>query len=436
MCSSQAEGTIQHQHPAEAPSKGQSQTKNDKDEIQVQTHLQTSGVVQDPSSSAHPFCDFKTAALAPESHRKKGERTRRLCLGLEVRAEGAGARVKQNLPAWTQTDSKSFIEQVIKYFKDYVRREALELLLTEGGVWESLLAEAGLSRDEANELYEALRKLMTVMATEDKAMLQKEEQDRKRFLNEFPQTKMELEELIGKLHALADKVDKVHRDCTISNVVATSTSIVSGILTILGLSLAPVTAGASLVLSATGMGLGTAAAVTGVSSNIVDYSSSLWAKAEADHLVSAGISGEELVMKVVGHAASEIKSVTEKCIPLIQRIGKHIRAIKKAKANPHLLAEAKSFMTAGTASVQCSGQVQEAFGGTALVMTKGARIAGAATAGVLLLADVISLVKESKHLHEGAKAESGKELRQRAQELEKKLEELTQIHKGLQLPPN
>jgi hypothetical protein len=47
-------------------------------------------------------------------------------------------------------------------------------------------------------------------------------------------------------------------------------------------------------------------------------------------------------------------------------------------------------------------------------MTKGARMMGAATAGVFLLMDVISLVKESMHLHDGAKTESAAELRQQA----------------------
>ncbi|KAK1341562.1 hypothetical protein QTO34_017977 [Cnephaeus nilssonii] len=65
-------------------------------------------------------------------------------------------------------------------------------------------------------------------------------------------------------------------------------------------------------------------------------------------------------------------------------------------------------------------------------MSKGARVLGAATAGVFLLMDVVDLVKESKHLHEGAKAESAEELRQQAQELERRLEELTRIHESLQ----
>lgn len=83
--------------------------------------------------------------------------------------------------------------------------------------------------------------------------------------------KRELEESIAKLRELADKIDKVHRSCTISSVVANSAGAVSGVLTVLGLALAPMTAGISLGLSATGLGLGAAAAVTSVSTSIVEH---------------------------------------------------------------------------------------------------------------------------------------------------------------------
>lgn len=55
-----------------------------------------------------------------------------------------------------------------------------------------------------------------------------------------------------------------------------------------------------------------------------------------------------------------------------------------------------------------------------------------AIAGVLLLVDVGFLVKESKHLHDGAKTVAADSFRQRAWELERKLEELTQIYESLQ----
>ena len=55
-----------------------------------------------------------------------------------------------------------------------------------------------------------------------------------------------------------------------------------------------------------------------------------------------------------------------------------------------------------------------------------------AAAGVFLLVDVGFLVKESIHLHNGAKTEAAESLRRRAWELERKLEKLTQIYESLQ----
>lgn len=111
--------------------------------------------------------------------------------------------------------------------------------------------------------------------------LPKEQLDRRRFLKKFPWVKQQLEEFIVKLHELADKVEKVHKGCTISNVMAHSTGAVSSILTIVGLALAPVTMGASVVLLGTGIGLGAAAAVTGVSTSIFEHVNRSSAETEA-----------------------------------------------------------------------------------------------------------------------------------------------------------
>ena len=108
------------------------------------------------------------------------------------------------------------------------------------------------------------------MSRDDQDRVQKYQQEKERFLKEFPQVKQELKEKIKKLHVLTDNVDKVHRDCTISNVVASSTSIASGTLSILGLVLAPFMVGLSLGLSATGIGLGAASAVTGISTMVME----------------------------------------------------------------------------------------------------------------------------------------------------------------------
>uniref|UniRef100_A0A8C3YHK8 Apolipoprotein L3 n=1 Tax=Catagonus wagneri TaxID=51154 RepID=A0A8C3YHK8_9CETA len=318
-----------------------------------------------------------------------------------------------------QFQSENFFEEVVEYFRNTVRREELQLLLTEDEAWEVFVTEAHLSRGEADALRERLKELETDLALEDKDSLQQDQLDRKRFLEEFPRVKLELEAQIGKLRALADKVDKVHRNCTISNVVATSTGAVSGILTILGLALAPVTAGVSLALSATGLGLGAAAAVTSVSASIVDQVNSSLTESEASHLMSKDSNKVEVISGSLDKSKPQIVSLTKNFILVLPRIGKNIQALKLAKANPRLVANAKRL-------------VQNTFRGTALAMTKNARIMGAAAAGVGLLMDVGLLVKESIHLQEGAKTESAERLRQQAQELERKLLELTRIYESLQ----
>ncbi|EPQ18333.1 Apolipoprotein L3 [Myotis brandtii] len=270
------------------------------------------------------------------------------------------------------------------------------------------------------------------MAEEDKDMPSAEQLHGESFMKEFPQVKQDLEERIRKLYALADEVDKVHKDCTISKVAASSTGAVSSILTIVGLSLAPFTAGASLVLAATGAGLGAAAAVTGVTTGIVEFSKNKSAKAKASRLVPTGSDTEKVVEKVLSRSTPKIASLAVKCYQSVKNIVKNACAFNLVKSNPLLAAEATSVVRTGTMSAQCSNQLQKAFGGTALAISKGARVFGIAAAGVFLLMDVVNIVQESVHLHKGAKGQSAKELRQQAQELERRLEELTRIHESLQ----
>ncbi|XP_028634787.1 apolipoprotein L2-like isoform X2 [Grammomys surdaster] len=328
--------------------------------------------------------------------------------------------------------SRTFIEEATEYLQRTLGREDLRLLLTEDGAWDAFVAEAELSRADADTLHEALNALTENMAVEDQDRLQRDLQDMERFMDVFPQVKLELEGHIRKLRTLADKVDRVHRDCTISKVVAGSTSTVSGVLTLIGLTLIPVTAGVSLVLLATGMGLGAAAAVTSVFTGIMDYTSKSSAKTEASHLVSTSMVKVKMVVGAIVHSGPQVFSLSEKCCRVLQCIKQSIYAIKLAKVNPTLAACAKQLMTMGSISAQRDKDVDEAFKGTALSMSRRAWIMSIATTGVALIGDMISLVKESKNLYKGAKAKSAEELRQQAQGLEEKLEVLIQIYDGLQ----
>ena len=278
-----------------------------------------------------------------------------------------------------------------------------------------------------DELHKYLNELKRALVEEDQERLSKEQLDRRRFLNKFRRVKRQLEECISKFRELADKVEKVHKGCTISNVMAHSTGAVSSILTIVGLALAPVTMGASVVLLATGIGLGAAAGVTSVSTSIIERVKRSSAETEASRMMSTLIKKWKVLLEV-------LKSIptTEKVTKAVQCIEMHIHAMETGQAIPGSEANASICMSPGRISGPAIQHIETGFKATALTITKGARIAGLAAAGVFLLVDVGFLVKESMHLHDGAKTEAAESLRRRAWELERKLEKLTQIYESLQ----
>lgn len=325
---------------------------------------------------------------------------------------------------------RHFIQEVTEYLQDSASRRDLQLLLAKDEAWKVLVTEAELSRDEEAALCKALKLLLELPGLEDKERFQRELQDRKRFLEAFPELKGKLEENIRKLRALADHLDQVHRGCTISNVVTNSTSTTSGVLGILGIALAPVTAGGSLLLSATGLGLGVVATVTGAATVVVEETSKWSDEAEAKRLMSDTMDMMKKLL-VLGKIAFKLSKSSYGLCKKLKTLGQNIRAIRAAKANLHLVADAKLLLTTGGIPAQRASQLQNVFEGTALAMTKKARIRGAAVAGAFLALDVYFLVRDSMHLYDGAKSESAKELRALAQELEEKLLEIAQIHKTL-----
>ncbi|XP_053518208.1 apolipoprotein L2-like isoform X2 [Artibeus jamaicensis] len=263
--------------------------------------------------------------------------------------------------------------------------------------------------------------LKRFMATEDT-----DHQCREVVLKEFPQVRQELEECIAQLHALADKVDKVHRHCAISNVVSSSAGAVSGILTIAGLSLAPVAAGASLVLAATGAGLGAAAAVTRLFTSIAEVVENQSAKDKVRRLVPTGIKEWYMVKENGDQRRFELESLAQSCFKSLQNVVKNVEAYNQAKDNPSLVAKARVFLATGNTSDESHKELQAAFRGTFLAMDTESRKSVRVDAAHSFVADVITLAREAKHLDDGAKAQLAEELRQLAWELESELKKLTQ----------
>ncbi|XP_068827589.1 apolipoprotein L3-like [Capricornis sumatraensis] len=201
----------------------------------------------------------------------------------------------QALPQIPQ-DIEIIFEDVTEYLWDILSREELLLLLTD--FLKKLKLRDSQSAKDVVALHKHLHELDGDLIGKDQDTLTKWQLDRGRFLK-LPRVKQQLEESTGKLHKLADKVDKDHKEHTISKMAAHTPGAASGARTLLGLALASVTAGGSLAFSAAGLGLGAAAAVTTASTSYKENASRSAAETEASSLMSSRIKKWKVLLEVL-----------------------------------------------------------------------------------------------------------------------------------------
>ncbi|XP_052017613.1 apolipoprotein L3-like isoform X6 [Apodemus sylvaticus] len=331
-----------------------------------------------------------------------------------------GARKKtcqnQMAGAGYSQESKKVVRRSVEELTDFLTESLIKTdlrsLITEDGTWNGFVEGAGLSSEEAAALRDALEKHLAQEPTDENNRIQREQQKR-RFLHEFPQLKKKLEDHIRKLQDLADHLDQVHKGCTITNVVSSSVSATSGVLGLTGLVLAPFTLGASLALSVTSMSLGAVASVTNLISSFVEESNSLSDKSEASRLVGASVNVLKEILKIVPKITVKLCNKGVEVVDAFRTLKDEIQTIRTAR-----------FISSGKMSVQ-----------GLLLMTREASIRTGGFTSLFLAWDVYHLVNESKDLYNGAKTESAGALRHLAHKLREKLRVFEKIYKDLKGDP-
>uniref|UniRef100_A0A8C8S345 Apolipoprotein L3 n=1 Tax=Pelusios castaneus TaxID=367368 RepID=A0A8C8S345_9SAUR len=105
------------------------------------------------------------------------------------------------------------------------------------------------------------------------------------------------------LRKIADVIDEVHRGATIANITGGTVGIAGGITTIVGLALVPVTFGASLKVSLTGLGVSTLGGLTSAAATTTDLGVNKVKK--------------EAVKKLLEECQSELENINM-CIQIIR----------------------------------------------------------------------------------------------------------------------
>ncbi|KTF81267.1 hypothetical protein cypCar_00037084, partial [Cyprinus carpio] len=206
---------------------------------------------------------------------------------------------------------------------------------------------------------------------------------------------------------LADAADSFHRKTVTASVGGGVASVAGSITTITGLVLAPFTFGASLIVTAVGIGVATAGGVTSASANITDTVHSN--------------TDRKKVEKMIQYYQHEVKDIKE-CLDFLQagmetleqwHFKQYVDSISRRALNQNVK------------------HVLNVAGGAA----KAAQVISITTgvmSGLFLALDVFFLAKGSLELRKGAKTEFAAKIREVCKELQDGLQELKRIQLQLQ----
>ncbi|XP_077344737.1 apolipoprotein L3-like isoform X4 [Lithobates pipiens] len=209
---------------------------------------------------------------------------------------------------------------------------------------------------------------------------------------------------INELYTIADDVDKFHKGATITNVVGSTAGIAGGILTIVGIALAPVTLGTSLIISGVGIGVATAGGVTGVSASIADTVNTK----KKCNIVSEKIKKINDLIDTLKKLALNIEKLSTQIVAELNvPFGEEVHDLTR-------LGGRGLFVAVEVGRLAQLGRIAQAAARGAELAAQGARAIRAVSgvfAALFIVIDAAFLVRGSVELHRGAKTETAEEIR-------------------------
>ncbi|XP_073729200.1 apolipoprotein L1 isoform X6 [Misgurnus anguillicaudatus] len=233
------------------------------------------------------------------------------------------------------------------------------------------------------------------------------------------------------LHAIADGLDRFNKKTKIAQITGGSTSALGGIATITGFALAPFTMGASLIVTAVGLGVAMAGALTSASAGISNTVNNSMDRKKVERIV------EDYQEKMAD---------LDKCMKFIKQGITNLRKfnlnkIKKQAYNRDFPAFDNLYedgAMAGKAVLSSANeimrvmQIANAAGTSAVRAAQIASISTGVLTGLFVGMDIYFVAKDSHELKNGAKSEFAAKIREVAEQLQEGLVELNSIREELQ----
>ncbi|XP_014860478.1 PREDICTED: uncharacterized protein LOC106928620 [Poecilia mexicana] len=251
------------------------------------------------------------------------------------------------------------------------------------------------------------------------------------FVHLFNQRGASLQQRILELLSMADAADEFHKKTVTAAVGGGVASVAGSVATITGLILAPFTFGASIIVTAVGIGVATAGSITSATANITDT-------------VHSNMDRKKVEKMIQGYQ-EEIEDI-RKCMEFVQEgmntleewdFEKYSESAAKKALNhniKHVMKEggrAGKALMINTDKLISTVQVLGAAGGAAKAVQAVSVTTGVMSALFLAL-DIFFLAKDSHKLHKGAKTKFAAKIRQVCKDLQEGLLELNKVKTQLQ----
>ena len=257
------------------------------------------------------------------------------------------------------------------------------------------------------------------------------------FIETYRECHSRMFQFLSDLEETAVKLDRMKTGSSISTVAGSLVGIASGIVSIIGLALAPVTAGASLALTLTGVGLGVTSGVSSLVTGSTVIAVNKHHGENANNIFQGFMKDMEKVLECIEQVDSQcpvphldegdIVLIAGKVMARAGTVGKGIDAlVDGASAIKNLKSEAVVRAAAAmglpearaarsipklAADLPDIGQLAK---GTPLAMTKAARAGSIGLNALFIGVDVFFICKESVSLAKGETSEGSQLIRCRA----------------------
>ena len=231
------------------------------------------------------------------------------------------------------------------------------------------------------------------------------------FIKEFSERQTGMLQFLIELEERAVQLDRMKKGAKISSIAGSSVGVVGGVLSIVGLALIPVTAGVSLALTMTGLGLGV---TSGINSAVTTGTE-----------IAVNKTQQKRVNEIFHNFMEDVKSIQE----YLEEVSKANTTLPEDNVNV-VLGVGNIIGNAAVVGNRIVSDIPDIAKGT-YAIAKSAR-AGLIVVNALFIGlDILSICKESVSLAKGSQSEISQLIRSRASLWRSELDSWKKIHDSL-----